>query len=166
MPSSKVSCGYHGCCILVVGLVVEGSIVVLAIAVHCPKLFPRQFAKIAQFSMNWIVRTIVSLVLIYSPMAIVIFTLTQCYGSTQLQEDFYYVQMVFYITVVVLICSISFMQRVVSYIVKLVASLLSAILTLVLVITVHFRCLHSSYLQRHCYSCSSYGSKQIICFTR
>ena len=125
--------------IFVEGLLVEGSIVVLAVAVYCPKLFPQRFAKIAQFSMNWIVRTIVSLILIYSPMAIVIFTLTQCYSSTELglQEDFYYVQMVFYITIVVLICSISFMQ--VSYIVKLVASLLSAILTLVLVTTVHFQ---------------------------
>ena len=125
--------------IFIEGLVVEGSIVVLAVAVYCPKLFPQRFAKIAQFSMNWIVRTVVSLILIYSPMAIVIFTLTQCYGSTELglQEDFYYVQMVFYITIVVLICSISFMQ--VSYIVKLVASFLSAVVTLVLLTTVHLQ---------------------------
>lgn len=123
--------------ILIAGLVVEGTIVILAVAVYCPELFPRQFVKIAQYTMNWNVRTIISLVLIYSPMAIVIVTLTQCHGSVHrsLQEDFFYVQMVFYITIVVLICSVSFME--VSYIVKLVASVLSAIMTLVLVTTVH-----------------------------
>ena len=120
--------------ILIIGLLVEGTIVLLVLAVYFPNLFPRRFSTIAHFSINWYVRTVVSLILIYSPMAMVTITMTQCHIA-EIQEDFQHVQMAFYITIVVLICSISFME--VSYIVKLVGGILSAVVTLLLVSLVH-----------------------------
>ena len=125
--------------IFIFGLIVETVILVYVIAIYAPKRFPRRFAKHAFVLINWYGRSIVAIFLIYYPMSVVVVSLTQCYGSGfSSLEDLLHVQMAFYITIVVLVSSINFME--VSYIAKMVGGALSTALTVYLIAGVH---LHS-----------------------
>lgn len=120
------------------GLVVDGVVLLLVVAVYAPRLFPVSFVRYAQIIINWYVRSLVALFLIYFPMSMVVVSLTQCYGSGFSSiEDLVHVQMSFYITIVVLISSINFME--VSYVAKVVGGVCSAALTIILVSAVHIK---------------------------
>ena len=122
--------------IFVVGLMIESSILVCVIAVYAPQKFPRKFAYYSFVLINWYWRSFVAIFLIYFPMTMVIISLTQCYGTGFSSiEDLLHVQMSFYITIVVLVSSINFMD--VSYIAKVVGGILSATLTVCLVAGIH-----------------------------
>ena len=124
--------------IFVVGLVSEIVIIVHVWAVYQPQRFPARFASYAQFIINWYVRSFVSLYMIYYPMTIVYASISQCTGDViENTQDLASIQMAFFVTIVVLISSITFME--VSHFVKLIGGLLSAILACVLVMTLHLQ---------------------------
>lgn len=124
--------------IFIFGLVFESVILVHISAVFFPKRFHKRFVRFAQFIINWYVRLVVAVLLVYYPMTIVVVSLTKCYGTGFTStEDLTHVQMGFYITIVVLISSINFME--ISYLAKVVGSFLSALLIIVLLVAVHLR---------------------------
>lgn len=124
--------------IFIIGLVLEIIILIFVIAIFAPKRFPKRFASHAPIFINWYVKSFVALFLIYFPMTIVIVSLIQCYGSGfNSLEDLIHVQMSFYITIVVLISSINFME--VSYIAKMIGGVCSAGLTVLLVSGIHLK---------------------------
>ena len=122
--------------IFVVGLCSESFIIIVVWAVYQPQRFPARFAAYAQFIINWYVRSFVSLFMIYYPMTIVYASIGQCTGDIiENTHDLATIQMAFFVTIVVLISSITFME--VSHFVKLIGGLLSAILAIVMVMTLH-----------------------------
>lgn len=122
--------------IFLFGLLVETVILIHVVAVFVPRYFPACFAKFAQIVLNWYVRSFVALFLIYYPMSVAYVTIAQCQGpGIESIEGLSHIQMSFFITIVVLISSINFME--VSHIVKLVGGLLSASVTVVMVVVVH-----------------------------
>ena len=125
--------------IFLVGLISELTILVHVWAVYQPERFPAKFARYAQFIINWYVRSFVSLYMIYYPMTIVYASIGQCTGDSVIEntQDLAVIQMAFFVTIVVLISSITFME--VSYFVKLIGGLLSALLACVLVMTLHLQ---------------------------
>ena len=124
--------------IFVVGVFIETCILVCVIAVYAPQRFPRKFAHYSFMMINWYWRSFIAIFLIYFPMTMVIISLTQCYGTGfSSLEDLLHVQMSFYITIVVLVSSINFMD--VSYIAKVVGGILSASLTVCLVAGIHLQ---------------------------
>ena len=124
--------------IFVVGLLSELVIIVHVWAVYRPGLFPAWFASYAQFSINWYVRSCVALYMIYYPMTIVYASIGQCTSDViENTQDLAIIQMAFFVTIVVLISSITFME--VSHFVKLIGSVLSALLACVLVMTLHLQ---------------------------
>ena len=122
--------------ILIFGLITQSIILACVLAIYIPDRFPKKFADLSQYMINWYVRSFVALYLIYYPMCIVIVTLTQCYstGFSSI-EDLLHVQMSLYITIIVLICSINFMGVV--DIAKIVGGVCSAALTVGLIAGVH-----------------------------
>ena len=125
--------------IFVVGLVTELVIIVHVWAVYKPQIFPTAFARHAEVIINWYVRSFVSLYMIYYPMTIVYASMSQCAHDSVIEntQDLASIQMAFFVTIVVLISSITFME--VSHFVKLIGGLLSAILACVLVMTLHLQ---------------------------
>ena len=125
--------------IFLVGLISELTIIVHVWAVYQPERFPAKFARYAQIVINWYVRSFVSLYMIYYPMTIVYASIGQCTGDTVIEntQDLAIIQMAFFITIVVLISSITFME--VSYFIKLIGGVLSALLACVLVMTLHLQ---------------------------
>ena len=124
--------------IFVFGLLFESIILIHISAVFFPRCFHKRFVGFAQFIINWYVRLVVAVLLIYYPMTIVVVSLTKCYGSGfSSTEDLTHVQMGFYITIVVLISSINFME--ISYLAKTVGSFLSVLTIVVLLVAVHLR---------------------------
>lgn len=123
--------------IFIVGLVTELIIIIYVWAVYEPERFPAKFARHAKFIINWYVRSFVSLYMIYYPMTIVYASISQCTHDSIIENtrDLASIQMAFFVTIVVLISSITFME--VSHFVKLIGGLLSAILACVLVMTLH-----------------------------
>ena len=122
--------------IFIFGVLIESSILVCVVAIYAPQKFPRKFAQYSFALINWYWRSFIAIFLIYFPMTMVIISLTQCYGSGfNSLEDLLHVQMAFYITIVVLVSSINFMD--VSYIAKVVGGILSATLTVCLVAGIH-----------------------------
>jgi adenylate cyclase 9 len=125
-------------CIFLVGLISEGVIIIHVWAVYQPERFPARFASYAQFIINWYVRSFVALYMIYYPMTIVYASIGQCTGDViENTQDLAAIQMAFFVTIVVLISSITFME--VSHFVKLIGGLLSALLACVLVMTLHLQ---------------------------
>ena len=119
-----------------VGLIVEVVILIHVLAVFVPRLFPAWFAKYAQIILNWYVRSVVSLFLIYYPMTIAYVSIAQCQGTgIETLHGLAHVQMSFFVTIVVLISSINFME--VSHVVKFIGGALSATISIVMVATVH-----------------------------
>ena len=125
--------------IFLVGLVTELFIIVHVCAVYQPHWFPAPFASYAQFIINWYVRSFVSIYMIYYPMTIVYASISQCSNDDVIEDtqDLAAIQMAFFVTIVVLISSITFME--VSHFVKLIGGLLSAILACVFVMTIHLQ---------------------------
>lgn len=125
--------------IFIVGLVSELVIIIHVWAVYQPHHFPARFSSYAQFIINWYVRSFVSLYMIYYPMTIVYASISQCTGDDVIENthDLAAVQMAFFVTIVVLISSVTFME--VSHFIKLIGGLLSAILACVLVMTLHLQ---------------------------
>ena len=122
--------------IFLIGLLFEIGIMVHVIAVFVPRPFPRWFTRFAHWTINWYVRTMVTLFLVYYPMTVVYVSIAQCQGpGIGSTEGLAHVQMSFFVTVVVLISSINFME--VSHIVKLVGGTLSAGMSVTMVVVVH-----------------------------
>ena len=118
------------------GLVVNAIILVHAVALYVPQWFPRRFGNWALGIVNWYVRTLVALFMIYYPMSVVFVSIARCQGDgIESEEGLAHVQMSFFVTIVVLVSSINFMA--VSHIVKVVAGFLSAIMTIVMVVVIH-----------------------------
>ena len=124
--------------IFIIGLVCDGAILIHVWAVYQPQRFPRCFSSYAQFIINWYVRSFVSLFMIYYPMTIVYASIGQCTGDViENTQDLAAIQMAFFVTIVVLISSITFME--VSHFVKLIGGILSALLAIVMVMTLHLQ---------------------------
>lgn len=124
--------------IFLIGLILETIIIIHVWAVYQPQRFPARFAAYAQFIINWYVRSFVAIFMIYYPMTIVYASIGQCTGDViENTQDLAAVQMAFFVTIVVLISSITFME--VSHFVKLIGGLLSAIATIVMVMTLHLQ---------------------------
>ena len=122
--------------IFVTGLFVDALVLACVVAIYAPQIFPAKFVRHAQIIINWYMRSLVALFLIYYPMSMVVVSLTQCYGTGFSSiEDLIHVQMAFYITIVVLISSINFMG--VSYVAKVVGGVCSSALTVILVSAIH-----------------------------
>ena len=126
--------------IFVIGMSVEIPVLVFVFAVFAPHFFPDQFAKFATRIINWYARSLVALFFIYYPMAIVAVSITQCqiFDNIDAETGLAHVQMTFFITIVVLISSITFME--ISHIVKFVGGLLSALLVVVMILVVSLVC--------------------------
>lgn len=133
--------------IFLIGLCVEIPVLILVFAVFSPHRFPQGFAKFATLIINWYVRSLVALFFIYYPVAIVCVTITQCQPmdliTSNNQESFVtrqfaelaHVQMTFFITIVILVNNITFME--VSHIVKFVGGLLTGSLSVIMLVAVH-----------------------------
>lgn len=121
--------------VLLIGLVIDLVILVLVLAVFKPKLFPGWFARIAQFVLNWYVRSVIALFLVYYPMTVVYLSIAQCRDGIDSYAGLAHVQMSLFVTVVVLFSSMHFME--IMYLVKLVAGLLFAGFTVVMVVVIH-----------------------------
>ncbi len=119
------------------GFLVEIIILLFVTAVYVPARFPKWFSRKAQLAVNWYVRSLIALFLIYYPMTVVYVSIAQCQGPAGIEsvEGLAHVQMSFFVTIVVLISSINFME--VSHITKLVGGALSASLTIFMVVVVH-----------------------------
>ena len=122
--------------ILLFGLFVEVTVIIFVFAVFSPHRFPERFAKLADKIVNWYVRSLVALFFIYYPMTVACISMAHCQASVDSYElsGMAPVQLTFFITIVVLISSINFME--VSHIVKFVGGFLSGSLTLVMVVVV------------------------------
>lgn len=121
--------------IFFVGLVVEVTVLVFVFAIFSPRWFPKRFAKFATIIINWYVRSLVALFFIYYPMAIVGVSISQCQTTNSYQAHLArlaHVQMTFFVTIVVLVSSITFME--ISHIVKFVGGFLSAAFAVIMVL--------------------------------
>lgn len=124
--------------IFLVGLVVEVTVLVFVFAVFSPRWFPKWFAKFATIIINWYVRSLVALFFMYYPMAIVGVSISQCQTSNNYQAHLArlaHVQMTFFVTIVILVSSITFME--ISHIVKFVGGFLSAAFAVVMVLVLN-----------------------------
>ena len=122
--------------IFLFGLIVELIILFFVFVVFMPSLFPTRFVNFSQFIIQWFVRSMVGLFMIYYPMTIVLVSISRC--QTDISETIpglAHVQMAFFVTVVVLMSSITFMG--VSHIAKLIGGFLSCILFISMLIGVH-----------------------------
>ena len=122
--------------LFVLGLILELIVILFVLAVARPNWFPVWFSARATFIINFYVRSVVALFMIYYPMTVVCVSIAQCQArGVESVAGLAHVQMAFFVTIVVLVSSINFME--VSYIVKLVGGFLSAMLTVVMVVAVH-----------------------------
>jgi adenylate cyclase 9 len=126
--------------IFVAGLFIEVTVLVFVFAVFSPRWFPKWFASRATIIINWYVRSLVALFFIYYPMAIVGVSISssQCETSDIYRSQLArlaHVQMTFFVTMVVLVSSITFME--ISHIVKFVGGFLSAIFAVVIVLVLN-----------------------------
>lgn len=123
--------------IFLFGLAVEITVLVFVFAVFSPQWFPKRFAKLATIIINWYVRSLVALFFIYYPMTIVGVSISQCQATSSSEAHLArlaHVQMTFFVTIVVLVSSITFME--VSHIVKFVGGFLSAFFAVIMVLVV------------------------------
>ncbi len=121
--------------IFLFGLFVEVTVLVLVFAVFSPRWFPKCFAKRATYIINWYIRSLVALFFIYYPMSIVGISISECQESDSAEARLAHVQMTFFVTIVVLISSITYME--VSHIVKFVGGILSASFAVVMVLALN-----------------------------
>ena len=121
--------------IFLVGLVVEVTVLIFVLAVFSPRWFPKWFSKFATIIINWYVRSLVALFFIYYPMAIVGVNISQCYSYQAHLARLAHVQMTFFVTIVILVSSITFMET--SHIVKFVGGFLSAAFAVVIVLVLN-----------------------------
>ena len=122
--------------IFLFGLIVELVILFFVFVIFMPSLFPTRFVNFSQFIIQWFVRSMVGLFMIYYPMTIVLVSISRC--QTDISETvpgLAHVQMAFFVTVVVLMSSITFMG--VSHIAKLIGGFLSCVLFISMLIGVH-----------------------------
>ena len=122
--------------IFLFGLIVELVILFFVFVIFMPSLFPTRFVNFSQFIIQWFVRSMVGLFMIYYPMTIVTVSISRC--QTDVSETvpgLAHVQMAFFVTIVVLMSSITFMG--VSHIAKLIGGVLSFALFLSMLIGVH-----------------------------
>ena len=124
---------------LFVGLAVEVPIVVCVASALWPRKFPNFFSHISKFILNWKVKTLVGLLLIYYPMVLVCINLvfickTNSPGSSEVVA---HTEMSFFIAMTVLVASILFVD--ISYLVKIIGAFLLVISIVTLSITVHTR---------------------------
>ncbi len=147
--------------VVVFGLIVDILIIVCVSAVFAPNLFPKRFANFATFIVNWYARAIVALFMIYYPMTIVCVSIAQCKTGFGSVAGLAHVQMAFFITVVVLISSISFMD--VSYLVKCIGSFLSAALAIGMIVGVHMTlCIANSKLNNETLSVATTSADSLL----
>ena len=121
--------------VLLFGMIIYVTILVFVTAVFVPKIFPTKFAVFSMFIINWYARAIVALFMIYYPMTIVCVSIAQCKTGFDSVSELAHVQMAFFITILVLISSINFMD--VSHLVKFVGGLLSGVLAISMIVGVH-----------------------------
>lgn len=121
--------------VLLFGFIIYVVILIFVTAVFVPKLFPIKFAIFSLFIINWYARAIVALFMIYYPMTIVCVSIAQCETGFESVAELAHVQMAFFITILVLISSINFMD--VSHLVKFVGGLLSGALAISMIVGVH-----------------------------
>lgn len=129
--------------IFLFGLVIELIILFFVFVVFMPSLFPTRLVNASQFIIQWFVRSMVCLFMIYYPMTIVLVSISRC--QTDISETvpgLAHVQMTFFVTVVVLMSSITFMG--VSHIAKLIGGFLSCALFIAMLIGVHLELCVSS----------------------
>lgn len=129
--------------IFLFGLVVELIILFFVFVVFMPSLFPTRLVNFSQFIIQWFVRSMVGLFMIYYPMTIVLVSISRC--QTDISETvpgLAHVQMTFFVTIVVLMSSITFLG--VSHIAKLIGGFLSCILFIAMLIGVHLELCVSS----------------------
>lgn len=123
--------------IFLFGMFVEVTVLIFVFAVFSPHRFPERFAKFAAKIINWYVRSMVALFFIYYPMTVASISMAHCQpfvdNSSEL-AGLAHVQLTFFITIVVLVSSITFME--VSHIVKFVGGFLSGSLAIVMVVVV------------------------------
>ncbi len=147
--------------VVVFGLIVEMLIVIFVSAVFAPKLFPSKFSNFSSFIVNWYARSLVALFMIYYPMAIVCVSIAQCKTGFASVAGLAHVQMAFFITVLVLISSISFMD--VSYLVKCIGGFLSGALAIGMIVGVHMSlCIESSRLLNQTLSLTATTSMDLL----
>lgn len=123
--------------IFLFGMFVEASVLVFVFAVFSPHRFPECFAKFAAKIINWYVRSLVALFFIYYPMTVACISMAHCqsFGDSATElAGLAHVQLTFFITIIVLVSSITFME--VSHIVKFVGGFLSGSLAIVMVVIV------------------------------
>ena len=129
--------------IFLFGLIVELIILFFVFIVFMPSLFPTRLVNFSQFIIQWFVRSMVALFMIYYPMTIVLVSISRC--QTDISETvpgLAHVQMTFFVTIVVLMSSITFLG--VSHIAKLIGGFLSCVLFVAMLIGVHLRlCVNS-----------------------
>lgn len=122
--------------IFLFGLIMELIILFFVFVVFMPSLFPTRLVNFSQFIIQWCVRSMVCLFMIYYPMTIVLVSISRC--QTDIIETvpgLAHVQMSFFVTIVVLMSSITFMG--VSHIAKLIGGFLSCALFIAMLIGVH-----------------------------
>lgn len=123
--------------IFLFGMVVEVTVIIFVFAVFSPHRVPERFAKFAAKIINWYVRSLVALFFIYYPMTVACISMAHCQPFVDNDYEIAglaHVQLNFFITIVVLVSSINFME--VSHIVKFVSGFLSVSLAIVMVVVV------------------------------
>ena len=129
--------------IFLFGLIAELIILFFVFVVFMPSLFPAWLVNFSQFIIQWFVRSMIGLFMIYYPMTIVLVSISRC--QTNISETvpgLAHVQMSFFVTIVVLMSSITFLG--VSHIAKLIGGFLSCILFIAMLIGVHLELCVSS----------------------
>ena len=123
--------------IVMFGLLVKVTVLVFVFAVFSPHRFPSCFAKFSTKIINWYVRSLVALFFIYYPMTIACISMTHCQPYTSNTSELAglaHVQLTFFITIVILVSSITFME--VSHIVKFVGGFLIGSFAVIMVVVV------------------------------
>ena len=129
--------------IFLFGLIVELVILFFVFVIFMPSLFPSRLVSFSQFIIHWFVRSLVGLIMIYYPMTVVLVSISRC--QTDISETvpgLAHVQMTFFVTIVVLMSSITFLG--VSHIAKLIGGFLSCCLFIAMVVGVHLELCVSS----------------------
>lgn len=124
--------------IFLFGLVVELIVLLFVFAVFYPRWFPKRFTRFETVVINWYVRSVVAMFFIYYPMTMVGISISQCQNSDTPQSHLArlaHVQMTLYVTIVVLVSSMTFME--VSHIVKFVGGLLSALFAVAMILVLN-----------------------------
>lgn len=118
-----------------VGVVIEVPILIIVMSATWPKCFPRCFKWLSEKILNWKVKTVVGLLMIYYPMVLVYVGLVGCQSGGGTFQTVMRTEMSFYIAMTVLVSSVLFMD--VSFIAKVIAAVPNIIAVEVLAATVH-----------------------------